>query len=135
MDALDSELDRNLELAAAMKKMLDRERDMLQGDLRERVILHQFHTDAWDSVVNHGTVEDLDEAQEQVSRCYMRLKEFNEIVQRFNEHGNSIVYIPSLEKELGGYGRDELLKILREKSDEIEILLRDARNNLETLDL
>ncbi|MFB6265694.1 MAG: hypothetical protein ABEI07_01270 [Candidatus Nanohaloarchaea archaeon] len=135
MRALLSEIERNLDLAGSTKRMVDRDRDMLQGNLEERLVLHRFHTDAWDALVRQGSVQELGEAEDTLSRCYMELKEFNEVIDRFNQHGNRIVYIPSLENELGGYGRKELLEILREKSDEAEIILREARKELKPMDL
>ncbi|MDY6774087.1 MAG: hypothetical protein SVS85_02705 [Candidatus Nanohaloarchaea archaeon] len=135
MEALRSEVERNLELAGAVKDLVDRERDMLQGDVGKRVVLHRFHTDAWDSLVSKGGLERLAEAKEQTTRCYMHLKEYNELVDGFESYGNRVVYAPLIEGEFGDYGRKELLKIIREKSDRAEMKLRDTRKELESLGL
>lgn len=134
MEALLAEVQKNLEIASNTKKMLNRERDMLQGDVEERMILHQYHTDAWDATVNAGTLEELEDG-DTLCECYMHLKECNEIVDWFTRYGNRIVHLPLLKGNLDGYGRSKAVDIIREKSDEAEILLRDARQQLEAVDL
>lgn len=135
MDALLSEVERNLDLASSTKRMLDRERDMFQGAVEERVVFPRFHTDAWDAVVNDGALSGLGDAEETVARCYMHLKEVNEVLDWFTRHGNGIAFTPLLEETLDGYGRKEVIGILRETCDEAEVLLRDARRELEAVDL
>ncbi|MDY6769278.1 MAG: hypothetical protein SVW02_04190 [Candidatus Nanohaloarchaea archaeon] len=133
MDALVPEVERNLELASSSKKLIDRERDMLQGEVEKRLVLHSFHTDAWTSLVNDGRIDDID--ADTVQDCYMHLREVNELVDWFNKKGNRIAYVPLLERNLEGYGRKEVIEVLREKYDEAEMLLRETRQELEAVDL
>ncbi|MFB6167091.1 MAG: hypothetical protein ABEJ62_02415 [Candidatus Nanohaloarchaea archaeon] len=125
------EVDRNLEIAKSTKRMVGRERDMLQGDLQGRMVLHRFHTDVWDSMVNSGSLEE--ELPDSFYDVYMRLKEFNEIVDQFERHGNTTVHAPLLKQKLEGYGRKQLVGIIREKCDEIEMMLRDLEGDIEEL--
>ncbi|MDY6768834.1 MAG: hypothetical protein SVW02_01875 [Candidatus Nanohaloarchaea archaeon] len=131
MEALRAEIERNLELADAAKTLIDRERDMLQGEVRERLVFHTFHTDAWTAAVNAGRVDDLGDAEEAVAACYMQLQEVNEVVDWFEQHGNRAAFIPLIRDAVDGYGRKEVLQVLREKYDEAEIQLRDARQAVE----
>ncbi|MDY6761887.1 MAG: hypothetical protein SVY41_02465, partial [Candidatus Nanohaloarchaea archaeon] len=127
MDALRAEIERNLEMADAAKTLIGRERDMLQGEVRERIVLHTFHTDAWHALVNAGRMDELGDAEEDVSRCYMYLDEVNEVVDWFEQYGNRRAFLPLVPGGADGYGRKEMLQVLREKYDEAEIKLRDAR--------
>lgn len=126
--ALEEELERNIEAASSTKRMIDRERDMLQGDLEDRLVLQRFHTDIWDSLVNRGSLEDHPGIVEEVAAAYRAGHEFNQIVDRFNQHGNQIMHTPLLNSALSGYGRKQLIEILREKADEASVALRDARD-------
>ncbi len=135
MEALRAEIDRNLDLADAAKTLITRERDMLQGDVTERLVLHMFHTDAWHAVVNAGRVDELGDAEEDVAECYMQLQEVNELLEWFQRHGNQVAFVPLIRDAVDGYGRKEVLQILREKYDEAEIQLRDARQAVEGTDL
>ncbi|MDY6766465.1 MAG: hypothetical protein SVW77_03790 [Candidatus Nanohaloarchaea archaeon] len=134
MDALAAELERNLELADAAKTLIDRERDMLQGEVRERLVTHRFHTDAWHALVNGGDIDELGDAAEAVAECYMHLQEVNEVLEWFREHGNRTAYLPLVRDTADGYGRKELVQVLREKFDEAELKLRDARQAVDEAD-
>ncbi|MDY6769750.1 MAG: hypothetical protein SVU88_02135 [Candidatus Nanohaloarchaea archaeon] len=131
MEALRSEVERNLELAGAAKRLVDRERDMLQAEPQDRAVFHRFHTAAWDSVVNRGGVAELGEAGKPVADCYMQLEEVNQLLDWFDRRGNRVAYIPLVSGSLDGYGRKEVIEVLREKFDEAEVVLRDARRALD----
>lgn len=122
--ALRAEIDRNQEIARSMQRLLDQERDMLQGDARQRLVLSRFHTDVWDATVNAGNDVAQDEA---VATCYRRLKEANAVIDRFQEYGDAIMHTPLVPAQGKPYSRDNVLDILQEVLAETEEQLRAAR--------
>lgn len=123
--ALVTELDRNLDLAKSTRNLLSEKRDMLQGDVKQRLILHGFHTDVWDSFVQQGAVDQLD-TPETVASCYEQLKEINELIAKFNEEGDAILHSPLINRDGKDYGRDHVVDIMKELCEEAESVLRDA---------
>lgn len=126
---LDQEIERNLDLAKSTKRMIENERDMLQGDIRERVTLYLFHTDVWDAVVNRGDIDPVEHMPD-VMEAYRRAREYNQAVEQFRRHGNVTTYSPLIAGVRENYGRKPLIDALREKAEETEIALRDARRQV-----
>lgn len=130
LKALLSELDRNLDMAKSTRNLLTGERDMLQGDVKQRLVLHRFHTDVWDAVVAQGAVDQIT-APDTVATCYQRLRETNEMIAKFNEEGDAILHSPLINREGNDYGRDHVVDILQELTEEAEGLLRDAYTEID----
>ncbi len=133
LTALRDEVERNIEAASSTKRMIDRERDMLQGDLQERVSLQRFHTDIWDSLIAGGSLQEYGDVLDTVAAAYRDVREYNQVVDQFDRHGNNIVHSPLITGTMSGYGRKETIEIIREKCDEAEVDLRDAREALEDI--
>lgn len=123
--SLREELERNLEIAQSTRNMLRNERDMLQGDVKQRLVLYQFHTDVWEMLVHHGSFDDLPDTQA-VTACYMRLKEANELIEKFNQEGDAIVHSPLVYRSSKDYGRDHVVELLEELCEEAQIKLQEA---------
>lgn len=126
LGALRSELERNMEVADTTRRLVKEERDMLQADITDRLVLHRFHTDVWDTYVNSGNMTEIGSGAAAVSNCYARLKEINELITMFAGHGNPIVYAPLFHGTREGYGRDEVIDIIRRRCDAVQDFLRDA---------
>lgn len=129
--ALQTELDRNLDLARSTRNILSEKRDMLQGDVKKRLALHAFHTDIWDAIVNSGNVDELN-APETLAACYQHLKEVNELITRFNRDGDDIIHSPLISREGRDYGRDNIIDIIQERCEEAEHYLQEAFHAVET---
>lgn len=123
--ALRTEIERNLELADSTRDMIVQERDMLQGDVKQRVVLYQFHTDVWDMLVGTGNL-DVFSAPDVLASCYERLKEVNDLITKFNEVGDAILHAPLLNRGGNTYGRDHVIDIIKERCEEVEHGLQDA---------
>lgn len=123
--ALLTELDRNLDVAKSTRNLVTEKRDMLQGDVKQRLVLHTFHTDVWDSLVHQGGVDRL-ESPGTVATCYERLKETNELMAKFNEEGDAIIHSPLISRQGKDYGREHVIEILQELCEEAESVLHDA---------
>jgi hypothetical protein len=101
------------------------ERDMLQGDIKQRLIVHRFHTDIWDALVAQGSVDQLMEP-DTVTTCYQRLRETNEMFEKFNEVGDVILHSPLINREGNDYGREHIIEILQEMCEIAEDVLYEA---------
>lgn len=133
LQALRDEVERNIETASSTKRMVDRERDMLQGELQGKVALQRFHTDIWDAIIAGGRLEDYANVAADVAAAYRMAREVNRMVDQFDRHGNSIVHSPLVSGTIDNYGRKPVIEIVREKSDETEMAFRDAREALDDL--
>lgn len=123
--ALQTEIERNLEIAESTRDLIVDERDMLQGDVKERVVLYSFHTDVWDMLAVSG---DLDRFSQPslLAKCYQHLNEVNELIIKFNEVGDSILHSPLISREGKSHGRDHTVDIIRERCEEAEHWLQEA---------
>lgn len=110
--ALSRELERNMDLMDATASLLRRERDMLQGDLEQRVAITSLHTDVWDSVVNAGTLDAFEES-DVIAAAYHRIQEINELIDLFRREGNPKLYSPLIASRVEGRERDEVIDIIQ----------------------
>lgn len=128
--ALRDEIERNIDTAAATKRMIEQERDMLQGDLQVRMVLEPFHTDVWDSLINAGRLGDYADLSTDVAAAYRQADELNRLIEQFDRHGNTVVYAPLVTGTAERYGHKDVIDIIRERSEETELAFRDARETV-----
>lgn len=101
-----------MDIMDATASLLRRERDMLQGDLEQRVSITSLHTDVWQSVVNAGTLDDI-AGSEEVAAAYHRIREINELIALFRREGNPKLYSPLIASRVEGRERDEVVDIIQ----------------------
>jgi len=130
--ALEQEIKRNLELVTDTVKMIEEQRDMLQGDVQQRIDLHKMHTDIWDTLVQCGDSELLERA-DTLAPCYQRLNELNELIDKFNADGDTMVHSPLLNRHGKSYGRSNVLNVIREQCATAEDYLHTAYREIEQL--
>lgn len=133
LDPLKDELSDNFELATSTQNLIREERDMLQGDAESRVVLFQFSTDVWESVIGSGTLESFDESADKIAEAYRQLQEINAIIDKFNRFGNRIMYTPLLRTSTDVYNRENLLDIIAQMCSEVTVVLREAQEELEDI--
>jgi hypothetical protein len=120
-----TELEHNLDTASSTRNLLTEKRDMLQGDVKQRLVVHRFHTDVWDACIAQGSINQIDDVETVVS-CYEQLREVNELMLKFNEEGNVMLHSPLISREGRDYGRDHVVDMLKELCEQAEGALRDA---------
>ncbi|MDY6789099.1 MAG: hypothetical protein SVV03_04000 [Candidatus Nanohaloarchaea archaeon] len=133
LEPLKDELDKNFDLAQSTEKLISEERDMLQGEAEERVVLFKFSTDVWDSVINSGELSSFEEAAKKSSQAYRKMIEINSVIEKFNEFGDRIMYTPLMKQTMNRYNREKLLDVIREMCSEISDTLMDAREAVDRL--
>lgn len=133
LEPLKDELDENFELAQSTENLVSEERDMLQGDVEERVVLFQFSTDVWESVINSGELSVFEEAAEKVSHAYRKAGKINSVIEKFNKFGDSIMYTPLLKQTMDRYSREKLLDVIQEMCAEASDIFMDAREAVDRL--
>ncbi len=133
LEPLKKELDDNFELAQSTEKLISEERDMLQGDVEERVVLFKFSTDVWESVINSGELSMFEESAENISHAYRKAKNINSVIENFNQFGDRIMYTPLLKQTMDRYSREKLLDVIREMCAEISDVFMNAREAVDKL--
>lgn len=120
--ALLVEIRRNRETADSLRKILDKEKDMLVASPEQRLTLTQFHTDVWDSFVSEGIISDL-EPLEELTKSYQLVKELNAMINKFKRFGNIKTYTHYSRSEKKGYSRTKLLDLIEELCQEAYLAL------------
>lgn len=133
LQALNDELDENYDRATSTKDLIIDERDMLQGDAAERIVLLSLSTDVWQSVINAGKLASFQETAKTVSDAYRYINELNTIIEKFNQFGDKMMYNPLISQTTQRYGRDNLLDIIAELSDETAARINTATSELQEL--
>lgn len=133
LEPLKDELDENFQLARSTENLVSEERDMLQGDVEERVVLFQFSTDVWESVINSGELSVFEEASEKVSHAYRKAQKINSVVEKFNNFGDRIMYTPLLKQTMDQYDRENLLDVIQEMCAEASDIFMEAKEAVDRL--
>lgn len=133
LQALNDELDDNYDRVTSTKDLITNERDMLQGNAAERIVLLPLATDVWQSVINSGQLESFQETAKIVSQSYRYINQFNTIIEKFNEYGDSVMYNPLLKQTTKQYSRNNLLDIIAELSGETASRINTATSSLQEL--
>ncbi|MCJ7450319.1 MAG: hypothetical protein MUP58_01110 [Candidatus Nanohaloarchaeota archaeon QJJ-9] len=131
LEPLKEELAENFEAAKSAENLITKERDMLQGNSQERVLLYTLSTDVWDSVTSSGELKNLEESAGEVAKAYRHIEELNTAIEKFNQFGNKIMYSPLLKKTTEQYNRKELLDIIAEICSEASVKIMNAKEELE----
>ncbi|MCJ7428896.1 MAG: C2H2-type zinc finger protein [Candidatus Nanohaloarchaeota archaeon QJJ-5] len=133
LQALNDELEENYERATSTKELIVNERDMLQGNAAERIVLLTLSTDVWKSVINSGQLESFQEAAKTVSDAYRDIHQLNTIIEKFNTHGDKVMYNPLLKQTTQQYSRNNLLDIIAELSGETASRINTATTTLQDI--
>lgn len=133
LEPLKDELSDNFDLATSTENLIREERDMLQGKSQERIVLFQFSTDVWESVIGSGQLESFDESANRIADAYREMQEINAVIEKFNRFGNSVMYTPLLRTSTNVYDRKNLLDIIAQMCSEATVSIREAQEELDEI--
>lgn len=133
LEPLKDELQQNYQIVQSTNDLITNERDMLQGDTQERIVLFELSTDVWNSVVNSGQLNEFDEASTKIADAYRQINKINNVIQKFNTYGNRVMYTPLLRQTTDMYDREELIDVIADMCSEATVVIMEAKDTLDRL--